>query len=93
MTGQGNKMEIIEKAHIIIQFTEEFRGVEKYDEFFEYNDMGVPLSIALANDFIILTDGGRKIIEETFEDICWQFEADPNGEYENLEDLIDSTYE
>lgn len=88
MTGQGNKMELLDKAQIIIEFTEEFYNDEDYLEFFEYNDLGVPMAVMFRNNLITLTQDGINLLEETWSDLCNLFEANPNEDYESLEDLI-----
>jgi hypothetical protein len=75
------------KAEILVQFTQDHFNSEEYDEFFDYNDLGVPLAIAINNDLVILTDAGEQLLDETWKDLCLLFEADPNGEYESIDDL------
>jgi len=75
------------KAEILVQFTQDNFNDEMYGEFFDYNDLGIPLSIAIMQDMVILTDSGEQLLEETWIELCLLFEADPNGEYENIDDL------
>ena len=75
------------KAEILVQFTQDHFNSEEYDDFFDYNDLGVPLAIAINNDLVILTDAGEQLLDETWKDLCLLFEADPNGEYESIDDL------
>ena len=75
------------KAEILVQFTQDSFNDENYDEFFDYNDLGIPLSIAIIQDMVILTDSGEALLEETWIELCSLFEADPNGEYETIDDL------
>jgi len=75
------------KAEILVQFTQDNFNDEMYSEFFDYNDLGIPLSIAIMQDMVILTDSGEQLLEETWIELCLLFEADPNDEYENIDDL------
>ena len=75
------------KAEIIVQFTQDQFNSGDYDEFFDYNDLGVPMSIAITQDMVILTDAGEQLLEETWIELCLLFNADPNGEYESIDDL------
>ena len=75
------------KAEILVQFTQDEFNSGDYEEFFDYNDLGVPLAIAINNDLVILTDAGEQLLDETWKDLCLLFEADPNGEYESIDDL------
>ena len=75
------------KAEIIVQFTQDQFNSGDYDEFFDYNDLGVPMSIAIDQDMVILTDKGEQLLEETWIELCNLFNADPNSEYESIDDL------
>ena len=75
------------KAEILVQFTQDEFNSGEYEEFFDYNDLGIPLSIAITQDMVILTDAGEQLLEETWIELCLLFEADPNGEYESIDDL------
>jgi hypothetical protein len=75
------------KAEILVQFTQDEFNSGEYEEFFDYNDLGIPLAIAINNDLVILTDAGEQLLDETWKDLCLLFEADPNGEYESIDDL------
>lgn len=75
------------KAEILVQFTQDEFNSGEYDEFFDYNDLGIPLSIAITQDMVILTDSGEELLDETWKDLCLLFDANPNGEYESIDDL------
>jgi hypothetical protein len=76
------------KAEILVQFTQDYFNSGEYEEFFDYNDLGIPLSIAITQEMVILTDSGEQLLEETWKELCLLFEADPNSEYETIDDLI-----
>lgn len=76
------------KAEIIVQFTQDQFNSGDYDEFFDYNDLGVPMSIAIDQDMVILTDKGEQLLEETWIELCLLFNANPNDEYETIDDLM-----
>ena len=75
------------KAEILVQFTQDEFNSGEYDEFFDYNDLGIPLSIAIVQDMVILTDSGEELLEETWKDLCLLFDANPDDEYESIDDL------
>jgi hypothetical protein len=75
------------KAEILVQFTQDSFNDETYSEFFDYNDLGIPLSIAIVQDMVILTDAGEELLEETWKDLCLLFDANPDSEYESIDDL------
>jgi hypothetical protein len=75
------------KAEILVQFTQDEFNSGEYDEFFDYNDLGIPLSIAVTQDMVILTDSGEELLEETWKELCLLFDANPDSEYESIDDL------
>jgi hypothetical protein len=75
------------KAEILVQFTQDEFNSGEYEEFFDYNDLGIPLSIAITQDMVILTNEGEQLLEETWIELCLLFKADPNLEYETIDDL------
>jgi hypothetical protein len=75
------------KAEILVQFTQDNFNSGEYDEFFDYNDLGIPMSIAVTQDMVILTDSGEELLEETWKELCLLFEANPDDEYESIDDL------
>ena len=76
------------KAEILVQFTQDEFNLGNYDDFFDYNDLGIPMAIAVVQDMVILTDAGEALLEETWIELCNLFNADPNSEYETIDDLI-----
>jgi hypothetical protein len=80
-------MDNSKKAEILVQFTQDYFNSGEYDEFFDYNDLGVPMSIALDQEMIILTDKGEELLQETWNELCLLFNANPDDEYETIDDL------
>jgi hypothetical protein len=81
------KMDNRTKAEILVQFTQDYFNSGEYEEFFDYNDLGIPLSIAITQDMVILTDSGEQLLEETWKELCLLFDANPDDEYESIDDL------
>lgn len=80
-------MEIKDKAEIIIQFTQDNFDNDEYTDFFDYNDLGVPLAVAVFNDLVILTQDGIKMFNETWSDLCKLFNKDPEENYDSIDDI------
>ena len=75
------------KAEILVQFTQDSFNDEMFEDFFDYNDLGVPMAISITQDLVILTDAGELLLNETWKELCDLFGADPNGEYESIDDV------
>jgi hypothetical protein len=78
------------KAEILVQFTQDHFNSGEYDDFFDYNDLGIPMSIAITQDMVILTDAGEQLLEETWIELCNLFGADSNSDYETIDDLMEN---
>ena len=78
------------KAEIIFEFINDYRGDEAFEDFFNYNDLGVPMAVMIVNDLVILNEGGVEVIDETWESLCSNLnDADVNYDYESLDELIE----
>jgi hypothetical protein len=79
-----------EKAEIIFEFINDYRDDEAFEDFFSYNDLGVPLAVMIVNDLVILNEGGISVIDETWESLCESLnDADVEYDYESLNELIE----
>jgi hypothetical protein len=87
ITRQDKKMDNRTKAEILVQFTQDEFNSGEYDEFFDYNDLGIPMAIAVTQDMVILTDAGEQLLDETWNELCLLFDANPDAEYESIDDL------
>ena len=92
-TTTNHETSVITKAEIIVEFTQDNFNDEEFNEFFDYNDLGVPLAIAITQDMVDLTDSGLEIFEETWSDLCEIYGANPEESYEQLADLSGDDYE
>ena len=79
-----------EKAEIIFEFINGYRDEESFQDFFNYNDLGVPLAVMIVNDLVILNEGGVQVLDETWESLCENLnDADIEYDYESLDELIE----
>ena len=79
-----------EKAEIIFEFINDYSSDEAFEDFFSYNNLGVPMAVMIVNDLIILNEGGVLVLDETWESLCENLNnADPEYDYESLDELIE----
>jgi hypothetical protein len=79
-----------EKAEIIFEFINDYKSDEAFEEFFMYNDLGVPMAVMIVNELVVLNEGGVQVLDETWESLCENLnDADPEYDYENLDELIE----
>lgn len=85
-------MELKTKAQIIVEFVEMKAENEEFDDFFSYNDLGIPLAVAVSNDLCELNKRGIDILEETYLLLLTELRVDDvNSEYEDLDEIIEDS--
>jgi hypothetical protein len=77
------------KAEIITDFVVRNSQDEEYSEFFDYNDLGIPLAVAFNSGLCTLNDEGSKVLQETYELLCTELKVDPNQEFDDLDELLE----
>ena len=63
---------------------------EAFEDFFAYNDLGLPLAYALDNDIVIANERTRAFIEETFALLLDALDREDSG-FENLDSLLEES--
>lgn len=76
-----------DKCSILAELWLNYRSDKEFDDFREYNDLGLPLAYAIDNDIVKSTEMAQKFIEETFDLLLATLEVDDKG-YESLNDLL-----
>jgi hypothetical protein len=81
------------KVEAIVEFSTDpvKTSTDLYDEFFHYNDLGIPLAIAINADLCEINDEGVKIIEDTFRELCDAMNIDFTKEYENYDEMLEES--
>jgi hypothetical protein len=78
------------KAEIITDFVVRNSEEDIYSDFFAYNDLGIPLAVAYNAGLCTLNDEGNKMLDETYELLCAELEADPDEDFDDLDELLGS---
>ncbi len=88
-------MDIESKIQAIVEFSTSTITLESglHDDFFTYNDLGIPLAISVNANLCTLNDAGIKIIDDTFIELCKEMEIDPNKDYKDYDEMIDEAAE
>jgi hypothetical protein len=81
MTTFDNKVSILSELWL------DYRQDEEFQDFVEYNDIGLPLAYAIANDIVKPTDIATRFIEETY-DLLLAGIGIEDGEFETLTDVL-----
>lgn len=80
------KCEIIEE--FILNQSEIVAFSDDIEEFLELNDVGIPLAQSVSYNLASLTPEGEEMVEDTWMHMCALLAVDPNGEYEELNDMF-----
>lgn len=76
-----------DKLAILADLWLNYRQDEEFQDFVEYNDIGLPLAYVLANEIVKSTDLAEKFVEETFDLLLAGLEIEDTG-FETLDDLL-----
>ena len=75
------------KSLILGQLWLNYKGDDELADFFEYNDLGLPLAFAFAEGIINHTPTLEKYINESFDLLLAGFEVEDTG-FEDITDLM-----
>ena len=79
------------KIDVLAEVHAEAMWNEKLDEFKEYNNAGLPIAYLAHQDLVEVKDAGKVYIEETWKLLCESLGIDPNKEYKNSDELLNSS--
>lgn len=80
---------IDDKANILANLWLDYKADEEFTDFFQYNDIGLPLAYAISNDIVESTELAERFIEETFALLLAGLEIEDSDEgFEILEDVF-----
>jgi hypothetical protein len=75
------------KCEILGELWLKYRSEEEFEDYIEYNDLGLPIAYAIANDIVKSTDMAKSFVEETFDLLLASLEIEDEG-WENLDELL-----
>jgi hypothetical protein len=76
------------KAAILAEVWMNYRSDEDFQDFVEYNDLGLPLAYAIAENIIPATDRAKRFIEETFDILLAGLNLEDEG-FETLTAILE----
>lgn len=82
------------KALILADLWMNFRDEDGFADFFEYNDLGLPMAYAIANGIVKSTDKAEAFVNETFLLLLASLGIEEDTGYDNLDDILaEATFE
>jgi hypothetical protein len=91
--GASEIVDYITKAHEVAEFFQTHEDNEEYADFFDHNDVGVPLSVSIALGQATLTEEGNQVVEYTWLKLIELLGANPDVESRGVENDTSSASE
>lgn len=77
------------KCIILADLWLNYRNDDNFEDFIEYNDMGLPLAYALSEGIVKGTEASDKFIDETFDLLLAGMSIEDTG-FDSLDDVMAS---
>lgn len=85
-TPFSNKMEILSDLWL------NYRDEDQFQDFIDYNDLGLPLAYAMSNALVTGTKKAEEMIDETFSLLITALDIEDIG-FENLDQMFEASEE
>jgi hypothetical protein len=82
-----NSTSYTDKCSILAELWLNYRSDEEFQDFIEYNDLGLPLAYAIDNSIVKSTEMAQRFVEESFDVFLASLNVEDTG-FENLDDLL-----
>ena len=76
------------KVNILAELWLGYRNDEEFQDFLEYNDLGLPLAYAISNGIVESTKVAEGFVVETFDLLLAGLDITEDTGFENLDDLL-----
>jgi hypothetical protein len=77
------------KYAILSDLWTQYKTDKDMADFFEYNDLGLPLAFMIEQKIVESTPVAQVYIEETFELLCESLGLDSDEEYESIDEMFE----
>ena len=75
------------RAEILADLWMNYRDDEEFQDFIEYNDLGLPLSYAITANLVSLTSAGESLVNETWDLFLAGLEIE-DSVFDTLDDIL-----
>lgn len=76
------------KTNILADVWLNYRNDEEFQDFIEYNDLGLPLAYAISSGIVTATPRATEFVNETFALLLAGLEIEEDTGFDNLNDLL-----
>jgi hypothetical protein len=82
-----NSTSYTDKCSILAELWLNYRSDEEFQDFIEYNDLGLPLAYAIDNSIVKSTEMAQRFVEESFDVFLASLNVEDTG-FDNLDELL-----
>lgn len=76
------------QTQILADLWMDYRGDEEFQDFLEYNDLGLPLAYAISSGIVESSPLAKQYIEESFDLLLAGLKIEEDAGFDSLEDLL-----
>ena len=79
------------KCEILGELWLNYRNDEQFQDFIEYNDLGLPLAYAFANEIAKETELAERYVNESYELLAESLGVSGTEPFDSLDDMLDQS--
>ena len=79
------------KCEILGELWLNYRNDEQFQDFIEYNDLGLPLAYAFANEIAKETEIAERYVNESYELLAESLGVSGTEPFDSLDDMLDQS--
>lgn len=83
-----NETTFINKCNILSELWLNFRDEANFEDFVNYNDLGLPLAYAISAGIVSETNEAKKFVEEAFDILLATMQIEEDTGYETLDEIF-----
>ena len=84
-----NQTDFMTRCRILADLWMDYRGEPEFEDFVQYNDLGLPLAYAISEGIVEKTDIATNFVNEAFDILLGALGTEDTG-FDTLDDLLDS---
>ena len=88
MTSDNTNTPYSKRGAILSEFWLNYRDEDGFEDFVEYNDIGLPLSFMIAEDIVASTPVAEAYINECWDLLCAALKIESKQNYDSLADMF-----
>ena len=89
MKPQDNETPVKVRAEILSDLWLNFRNEADFQDFIEYNDLGLPLAYAISSEIVPITEKAEQFINETFLLLLASLAIEYDTGFDSLDEILD----